>query len=768
MNRLTKLIGRFLASAFLVALASTFALAAENDLHLVTEGKSDYTIVLPDTPTPVEKTAASELQTYLEKATGARLPIASEKEATSEKKILLGATNETQKLLGDLKLDKLAYDGIILKRFGDRIVLAGHPQRGTLYAAYTFLEEQLGVRWWASDAQHVPNCPTLSIGRLDTVYAPKLRIRESFYRDMFTSPFAARNKCNGHSNPIPAEFGDHQRFNLFVHSFYPLLPPEKYFKDHPEWYSLRDGKRMHERSQLCLTNDEMRHELTKNAIERLRKDPTAALISISQNDWRGRCECEKCKAIEEAEGSPAGLLLQFVNRVAEDIEKEFPDVLVETLAYDYTRKPPKTVRPRKNVVVRLCSIECSFAQPLESDANATFRDDIREWAKIAPQLYVWDYVTNFTNYLLPHPNLRVLAPNVRFFENHNVIGLFEQGDYQSNIGDFPRMRAWVLARLMWDSSQDPNALIDEFLNGYYGPAAPHLKTYLTLLNDSIEGTDYHLSCFNQTTKAFLDLDTINRATEAFNRAKKAVADQPELARRIDRTRMSLDLAWIRRWHELRNEADRMGKPFLGPEDPEALVESYIARAQKYQIGQWREGRSFDDLYTGWLRRVAQKPAAPPKPCVGLPRADWVDYSNARLGAYRLGTWTNLVEDPQAANKTVVFMPGDHNEWATNVFIESGELTGGSWRCFVVARASATATDGPAMSMGIYDHKKKKEITSRGVSVQEAAGKDYKTFDLGAHDLSQGAQVWIAPPKRKGEVQGVYVDRIYFIREKGTK
>ena len=357
------------SAIFTTPLKSTAA--ADNNLTLADQGRSDYSIVLPEKPTPVEKTAASELQTYLEKATGAKLPIVSEKQAAGEKKtFLIGATVEGQKLLGDLKLEDLDYDGILLKRFGDRILLAGHPVRGTLYAVYSFLEEQVGVRWWTSNCEMVPNRPTLSIGKLDKVYAPKIRIREAYYRDMGNGVFAARNKCNGQGNRITPEFGGHQRFSLFVHTFYPLLPPEKYFKDHPEWYSFREGKRQHKYSQLCLSNPEMRRELTQNVLKRLRSDPGAALISISQNDWYGRCECEKCKAIEEAEGSPAGLLLDCVNEVAREVEKEFPDVLVETLAYQYTRKPPKTVRPRKNVVVRLCSIECSFAQNrLESDSE---------------------------------------------------------------------------------------------------------------------------------------------------------------------------------------------------------------------------------------------------------------------------------------------------------------------------------------------------------------------------------------------------------------
>ena len=93
------------------------------------------------------------------------------------------------------------------------------------------------------------------------------------------------------------------------------------------------------------------------------------MISISQNDWHGYCECEKCRALDEHEGTHAGTLIHFVNAVAEEVEKEHPDILIETLAYQYTRKPPRHVRPRRNVVTRLCSIECSLRR------NAGYREE---------------------------------------------------------------------------------------------------------------------------------------------------------------------------------------------------------------------------------------------------------------------------------------------------------------------------------------------------------------------------------------------------------
>ena len=223
----------------------------------------------------------------------------------------------------------------------------------------------------------------------------------------------------------------------------------------------------------------MRAELARQALNWIKKDPQAGMISIAQNDCGGPCQCPKCQATVDREGSQSGPIIHFVNQIAEDIERQYPDFLVETLAYSYTRKPPASVRPRRNVVVRLCSIECSFCQPLATGRqNANFRADIDRWAAVAPQLYIWDYVTDFANYIIPHPNLRVLGPNIRLFVDKGAIGLFEQGDAGCSCSDFPELRAWLIAHLMWDPSRDAQTLMAEFMRGYYGAAAPGLLEYI--------------------------------------------------------------------------------------------------------------------------------------------------------------------------------------------------------------------------------------------------------------------------------------------------
>lgn len=586
-----------------------------SEFTIARDGRGECVIVVGAEPTPAERTAATELQEFLKQVTGAELPIRVCTDVSKDQpQIVVGSSPRLTELLPDLKLDQIGEDGVLIRTVGNALVLAGPAPRGTLYAVYTFLEDTVGCRWWTSEDATIPKKTTLTVPSLNIQYAPKLKSRTAYYRDALRSPFAARLKTNGSATQLDEAHGGNNRFAMFVHTFFPLLPPAKYFDAHPDWYSLIDGKRVHENAQLCLTNDAMREELTRNALQALRDSPGAKLISISQNDWRNPCQCEKCQAVVAEEESEAGVLLRFVNAVAEDVEREFPDVWVETLAYQYTRKAPKLVRPRTNVVVRLCSIECSFVQPLGGEkyggnsVNEEFRADIEAWSRVAPRLFVWDYVTNFSNYMVPHPNLPVLAPNVRFFVDHNVVGLFEQGDAESGVGDFVGLRAWLLAHLMWDPSRHERQLIDEYLTGYYGAAAPHLREYLDLISSAGLKSGKYLGCFLPDTSRWLTLEQLNRATRLFAVAEKSVADDLTLAKRVRRERLPLDHVWLSRYESLKSTAKLEKQEFLGPQDPRDAVEEFIRVAQANAVGSWRERHPFAERAEA-LRAMFGPPAA---------------------------------------------------------------------------------------------------------------------------------------------------------------
>ena len=752
------------AIASVLALVFLSLVSREADaLSVARGGGSEYAIVVADGAIPAERTAAAELQAFLKQVTGATLPLLEENAApAAARQIVVGQSARLKAVLPQLDLAALKHDGIVIKTDGDTLFLSGGRPRGTLYAVYTFLEDVVGCRWWSSTESTIPSKPTLEIPRIEKVYTPKLLYREAFYRDAFDGPFAARSKCNGHFARISPEQGGHYSILGWCHTFYQLLPPATYFKEHPEWYSEIDGKRVSDGAQLCLTNPAVRDELTRNALEWIRKDPEAGIISIAQNDCGGRCQCPACAAVEKEEGAPSGLLLRFVNGVAEQIQKEFPEVLVETLAYQYTRTAPSVTRPRENVIVRLCSIECTFPEPLATGAaNADFKRDIEAWSAISGQLYIWDYVTNFAQYLLPHPNLQVLAPNIRCFVANKAVGLFEQGDAGSSCGDFVELRAWLLAHLMWEPSRDANALMDEFLAGYYGPAAWPLRRYIDRMHDAVSRSGANMHCYAADTSAWLELGDLNEAVALFDEAEKAVAGDPVLGTRVRRARLPLDYAWLNRYAALKRAARLHRQPFAGPSDPVAACDDFIKTCNSFNVGQYAEGRPFKDLEAALVSRF-RTPAAPPEFCRDLPEDRWVDIQDNEFRLTGLGDWVQLADDAAASDGKAARMPATHTQWATQYAVSEDIAAMGPVHCYLTIRCDAKAPGGNACMVGLYDEQARTAVAQRVLTIEETTAQ-YAVIDLGVHPLNDGMYVWVAPMNNPAEVDAVFVDRLFFMR-----
>jgi hypothetical protein len=561
---------------------------------------------------------------------------------------------------------------------------------------------------------------------------------------------------------LTPEYGGAVRIINFVHSFYKYLPPEKYFADHPDWYSEIDGQRKHERAQLCLTNEEMIQELIKNVLETLRDNPDATIIDVSQNDWYGFCTCEKCRALDGAEESHAGTLVAMLNKVAEAVEKDFPGVLVESLAYQYTRKPPRTIKPRHNVLIRLCTIECSFIQPLDGEQNKKFAADIEGWSKIAKHLFIWDYTTNYNDYLGPHPNLRVLVPNVRYFVKHGAIGLFAEGEGD----DFCELKNWLLMRVMWEPHLESETLIDEFVRGYYGEAvAPLIKQYWDVLIAQAEKEKIYLGCFGMNSAKWIDLPTLNQVTEIMNQAVETASnvygpDSDEL-RRLRKSKMGVDHVWLSRYYPLRCEAREKKLPFLGPKDPLQAVDEFAQLCKRFKtkaavISQ--EGKF--DLYLEGLKAgfIAQK--NPPDICLGVPEDAWVIFDALSFNNYNDAA--TIIDDPEGWNGKSVCM-GTKVDWNTSYT----PPVRGKYRILASLRCEGTIQEGRLGSWGVYDSQGKKSLKSMTLNVTDFASPDgsfdkkFRWIDLGVVDFVPGAYFWFAHGHRP-ELDAIFVDRVVLI------
>lgn len=759
---------KMLRSALLATAILLYLSPAVPAMTLAEDSRTDCSIVIPNdaSDSAPEVTAAKELQDYLRQVTGADFVIRNERAAArlDTPQILIGQSPSVKRLLPGIDWAKLGHDGIVIRTIGNKLVLAGGRPRGTLYAVYTFLEDTVGIRWWTSTESTIPSRKTLRIPDLNINYTPKLLCREAFYEDTNANPlFSAKMKLNGHFSPIPQEYGGHYSILGWCHTFYALLPPNKYFAEHPEWFSEIDGKRSPDWGQLCLTNEEMRKELVSEALKWIRKNPTAGIISISQNDWHGACQCAKCRAVDEEEGSHSGSLIRFVNKVAEDIEKQYPDMLIETLAYQYTRKPPLKVKPRKNVVVRLCSIECNFGRPLDSDHNAAFRDDLRNWAAIAPNLYIWNYVTDFAAYIQPHPNMRALAPDIRFFVDNNTIGIFEQGNPGCTIGDFDKMRAWLLAHMMWDPSRDEKALMAQFTDGYYGKAGPYLRQYLDLVHDACEKKNMHLGCYNGDL-SFLTFPVVNQAFDLFARAQEAVKNDPVLSARVRRERLVLDHAALKNYWGYKQASESSGTAFAGPADPGKLAKEFVDLARHYKNRNATEGQSFDSYVPGLEGMFVIPPT--PEELSALPAEDCmvIEESTMQLIGIENG-WVESVQDAAASDGSAARMPGSHTQWATqfNFTADNVRQFEGKWKCYAVIRCE-TGDGGSGFQVGIFDTAAGFVSRPTPYASKADAGK-YKTYYLGSVTFRPGMYLWVAPLGDGNAMKAIYTDRFVLVRDR---
>jgi hypothetical protein len=379
------------------------------------------------------------------------------------------------------------------------------------------------------------------VGDLKGRYVPPLELRSTDYPCSRDADWAVRNKINGTQTRLDEPRGGKVSYSHFVHTFNGILDPAREFAAHPEYFSQVKGQRVAGRTQLCLTNPAVL-AIAKAAVRRwIQEAPQATIFSVSQNDWANFCTCPACKAVADAEGSQAGPLIHFVNAIADDIAADYPDKIIDTLAYQWSRKPPRTVRPRPNVCVRLCSIECCFAHPLEAcETNRAFVDDIRGWHRLCNRLYIWDYVINYAHSVMPFPDLRVLGPNIRFFVANGVRGIYEEACYFTKGSELAELRTWIIAKTLWNPAYDTDKAIDEFLAAYYGAAAPPIRRYIDLTHQQVaEHKDWHAHIFDKPQMPYLGPQFLAEAVRCFDEAEARVAGDPVLAHRVALARLPI-------------------------------------------------------------------------------------------------------------------------------------------------------------------------------------------------------------------------------------
>jgi len=394
-------------------------------IPFICKGESEHTIVVSSEASPSELRAAGELQHFLFEMTGAKIPVADDRRDVRGPMLLVGRSGAVERLGLSVEWERLGAEGFTLRTVGEHTVIAGGRRRGTMYGVYEFLE-RLGCRWYTPEFSRIPKRDFLSVPVFEETHKPALEYREVFSGPSRDKDWAARNRLTGHFSALDESTGGKVTYYPFGHSFYQLIPPEKYFASHPEYFSYTGGARRAERSQLCLTNPDVLRLAIQGVSRWIQEHPEADIYSVSQNDTEGWCECPNCRRVEEQEGGVhAGPIVHFVNAIAAEISKKHPGKLIDTFAYSWSEKPPLKVRPHPNVRIRLAPIGLCQAHPYEQcPRNRFFMSRLKGWAQLTSHLYVWHYFTNFWQYQLPYPNLDELSADIAMYRRHGVVGMF--------------------------------------------------------------------------------------------------------------------------------------------------------------------------------------------------------------------------------------------------------------------------------------------------------------------------------------------------------
>ena len=607
-------------AALAAVIVSSQGELAQGEVRLALDGKAQCSIVLPADALQLESLAARELADHLGKVTGQRPQVVDAPGPGAN--VLVGRSPAIERLVPDVNFDQLGTDGIVMRAVGRSLVLTGGRPRGVLFAVYSFLQDVVGVRWWAPDATHITGKRTLIVSDLNVIYRPPFDLRHFMTGPMYDKAFALRLRHNGWL----------MSFSTGDHTMSKLLPPKEHFLDHPDWYmytpegkdgsgrySYKDGLR-HVREnrpeswhriakaqrrlpwQACTSSPGALEATTRAVLGKLDKEYAGwkyppKVVWVSQNDGRHECRCDACLTMLRREGASSAAWVQFVNVIAERVEQDYPDVLVATMAFAHTEKPPKSLRARNNVLVYSIPTSSNRKLPLTEVANGQW---VARWCDLARHVYIWEHETNFRNWVQPHPNHFVLPQNLGFFAEQGVTGMLIQGGH-GDASDFQRMRAYVGCQLMWNPHQDTRALMQEFLDGYYGGAAPHLMRWLLVQHQAVRlRRDIFLGAYDTSTSKWLTLEVLNEGTRLFDRALEAVAGDETLTFRVRRAKLGIDIVWLERYDELQAAAAQRGEPFLGPADPMAALERVASEANNVQS--YREWADFPE-YVQKLRKI---------------------------------------------------------------------------------------------------------------------------------------------------------------------
>lgn len=717
-----------------LALVAVLAPGAAAALTVAADGETEYAVAVTPGAGEAAATIAADLAGYLGAVSGASFEVVEATPGSAQKVIGL-------RLVASAPEAPDSPEAYRIVRHGDSLWLEAAGERGLVYGAYRMLEKQLGVHWFEPGSPTVPRRAVVALQPRGW-QAPRFAYREVFYRIGDNPVFAARNRLNGRfghrlDKPIPAPYGG--GVSLRQVGIFDLVPPAEYRASHPQFYG---------GGQLRFANEELRavaKRRLREILAGLEEAPDYLLIAHADREtwFKGAPDA----ALIERFGAPSAAYVDFVRELACAVAADYPDTRILAQAYLWSREPPRGMQLPANMGVMLSGIARDFSQPMTAPVNRDFLRDLDGWATLTSHIIVWDYVTNFAGYIQPYPNLHTLGANIKALAARDaVVGVFSQGAYSTRGAEFDALRSWLLARLLWNPDQDADALMAEFVAGYFGPAAPYVADYIDALARAAKRWPGQLGSKAPSSAGYLDARFLRTADRLFEQAATAAAGQAPYARRVADARISVDYAVLANRERLSDSA------WVNADARLQRLQQNLAAAEVRVV---REGS--DAGVAGLLQALAidRGDAGRAEMCRGKPTdACRVVEDDALILS---GGGAHLTADPAAADGGAAAMPGATTAWGIQLPLQEILPQAGQWRLYVIARAvPADGSEACALQVGVYPG------TNHTAGCDPGAG--YQAIQVpGSWSAGGGRYLWVAPVG-DAAIEQIRVDRVVAVRE----
>lgn len=536
------------AAAALLCVSTALCVA---DFSVVEDGRAACVIVLPDDAHAAVRRAAQELQSYVQRATGAELPIVQGADGSAiELRVADWEGYPTKPL-------RRATDAYEIRVSADRVVIEGPDPGCVLFGADDFLRRFAGVRWLAPGElwTEVPERESLRVPEGVWRDEAHLAIRAlhtvgvAYHWDQDTSEWMSRLRFNRkamhvdrlwHTGPLLEPLGIRPLGGGHTMGYW--LPNDTYFGEHPEYFGMDDGTRRQiggGGSQICLSNTESPGVFADRVNAYASEHEVMDIIGVAMNDGWGFCTCPNClEGYRRDLPQPqwlSDLVFGWSNAVARAVAREHDDRMLLQLAYTNFYDGPCSFETEPNLLVEYCLWRSGFNRPVSdpgNEADALAREQVLGWKQRAPRLLIREYVGGVNL-----PDVRVLAQDLRWYRDLGADGWFTEIHPENWL---PRERMWVFAHLLWDPGASVDALLDDFFRSAYGPAERPMRAIYDMLERALLSAPVPFAGKSRLAAPYLvPTERWLQMLRLFEEANALAAGDEQVLARIEQTKREL-------------------------------------------------------------------------------------------------------------------------------------------------------------------------------------------------------------------------------------